>query len=225
MNSTKDARAKPISRTQMGIENQSFIFSLFKDGMKMTVSDVYEMARDVRVQANETPLQERTVRRCLNSLEKAGFIVTAGKQNNSMLYAKQGTSAFEQAAGANLIPFAGDIVSVEKFLRSFADPTIHPFKLKRNILSTDVEKLFNQWLLFAIISAGNVGLDEQLKQAAKGLQLYLNEVEHIQKLLSLFIDSPVWFEQYRDRIAYEVRRVQEKDADLYQLAIDVIKGG
>ena len=227
MTTIKDARAKPLSRAQIGIENQSFVFSLFGDGQKLTVSDVYQMAHEAKMKTGERPLNERTIRRALTGLEKAGFIITAGRQTGSsaILYAKQGTSAFEQAAGSNLIPFAGELVSVEKFLRSFADPEIKPFKLKKDVLSTEIEHNFRQLLLFAIISSGESGLDEQLKQVSKTLHSRLAEIEHIQKVLKTFLDSPVWFEQYRDRIAYEVRRVQEKDPELYQLAIDAIKGG
>jgi hypothetical protein len=225
MNVTKDSRAKPLNRTQLGLENQSFVFGLFGDGQKLTVNDVYEMAREAKTKAGERPLNERTIRRALDGLQKAGFIITVGRQNNAILYGKQGTSAFEQAEGAELIPLAGELVSVEKFMRMFADPSLEPFKVKRDTLAVDAEQHMRQMLLFAIISSGSVGLDDKLKQASKLLHSYLAEVEYIQKVLKTFIDSPVWYEQYRDRIAYEVRRVQEKDPALYQLAIDAIKGG
>jgi hypothetical protein len=224
MNDLKDARARPGNRSKIGLENQSFVFGLFEQGQKLTVRDVYELAREKKKQNDERPLNERTIRRAIESLEETGFLITVGRHGGAVLFAKQGTSAFDNPKN-ELIPLSGELVSVEKFLRTFADPSIDALKLKLDTLSVESDRNIRQMLLFAVISAGEVGLDRRLKSAAKGLYAYLDEINHIQKTLQTFIESHVWYEQYRDRIAYEVRRVQEKDPELYQLTLDAIKGG
>lgn len=219
----KDARSKSISRTELGVQNRSIVYEVFKDGVKMTVNEVYEAVRESQKAKNERPLNERTIRRAIEGLLKGGFLVTVGRRNNAILYGKQGTAITD--TDRQLISVGGKLVTVEEFLRTFADPELDPFKLKVSTLSHDATQNIRRRLLFTIISAGEPGYDQQLKLTSKDLHAYLAEVEHVANILKSFLDSPVWYQQYRDRIAYEVRRTAKEDPELYQLTFDAIKGG
>jgi hypothetical protein len=218
--SPKDTRAMSISRSQLGLENQSLVFSVFEDGVKLTVNDVVEAVNSKLAQKGQPNLHERTVRRAIDALEKKAFIQSVGRQQTAILYAKQGTEITEDAA---LIPLPGELVSVEKFLRLFAENE-EPFRLKVPTLTQSASLHLRQQLLFAIISAGHPGYSEALKHASKNLRGYLREIEHIQAVLKTFLDSPVWYEQYRDKIGYNVRRAEQSDAELIQLCRDIIQG-
>jgi hypothetical protein len=219
----KDARSKSISRKELGEQNRSVVYEVFQDNSKMTVSDVYEAVRARQKEKGERPLNERTIRRAIDGLHKYGFLVTVGRRENAILYAKQ--SSVTTASNKHLVSLGGNLVTVPEFLKTFADLEIDPFKIKVHTLSHEAAQNIRKRLLFTIISAGEPGFNEQLKMTSKDLHAYLAEVEHIANVLKTFLDSPVWYQQYRDRIAYEVRRTQQEDPELYQLAFDAIKGG
>jgi hypothetical protein len=43
------------------------------------------------------------------------------------------------------------------------------------------------------------------------------------KVMRSFLDSPVWFAQYRDKIAAQIRQLQKDDIELFKLGVDYIK--
>lgn len=210
-----------MKRTTLGVENQSFIFKLFTEGVKLSVADVYEAARIKKLSLNEPILAERTVRRAINNLERGGFIVAAGKQNNAILYAKQGTSFASGETGQGIIPIADDLVSVEHFLKVFGDIEIDPFTIKVAMLSPSANLFVRRMALVAVLSADSAGFDAELKRTAKRMHGVVRELEHITKILTRLLDSPIWYEQYRQRIAYELRHA---DPDVLETARALIKG-
>lgn len=221
MQAQKDSRAKPINRTQLGLENQDRVFKVFDDECKLTVRDVYETLRTTSKEGR--PLAERTVRRAIESLEGSGFLVQVGRTTaGANLYTKQSTAMVNPSNG--IIPLNGELVSVEKFLRFIAESE-EPFKLKHQTLSPKTTLGLRKALLFTIITAGEAGHDENLKTVHLTVQKYIDELTYVLNLLKGFADSPVWYSTYRDRIGLGVRDTQKNDAELLQLCIDIVKGG
>ena len=221
---SKDSRAKPIARKALGVENEGIVFSVFEDDTKLTVSDVYELVRAKKKLDGEPPLHDRTIRRALASLEKSGFIITAGKQNNSVLYAKQGTSFSSDPNGQQIIPLAGNLVTVTEFLRLFADLEVNPFKVKANVVSDRAALDIRRLMLFVVLTADSPGYNNQLKKVNRDLHAVLGEFEHAANTLRNFLNSPVWYEQYRERIAREVRQTDQTSPEIVKTARAVLTG-
>lgn len=221
MSFKRDARSKPIPRATLGTETQSIVFGIFDDDSKLSVNDAYHLVVKKQISEGETPFTEQTVRRAINALTKKGFLVAIDRQSNATLYSKQSTA---RVANQGIIPLGGEPVSVETFLRLFAEHE-RPLKLKASVLNDKIHLGLRRSLLFTVISAGNVGSNAQLRETAENLQKILDELEYASKVIKNIINSPIWYDQYRDRIAYEVREVQKKDPELVQLAIALVKGG
>lgn len=204
------------------LSNQSLVFEVFGDDEKLTISEV--MVR-INSKAAEDPtlrLSDQTVRKAIRSLMSSGLLRQYGKTHNAMTYGKLSAN-FADPESQRLVPFAGEMTNVEEFLRLMTDVETRPLKLKTNLLAEKSQHNIRRLMVFAILSAGEPGNSDRLKQVNEQLHNAIGEFEWLANSLRSFVDSPVWYEQYRDRIALAVRETQKKDPELIQLAIDYMR--
>jgi hypothetical protein len=225
---SKDSRSKNATRDKVALSNQSFVYELFEEDSKLTIAQLHSLASEELKKKGQHPFNERTIRRCVEDLTRLGFLKTYGRSpTNAVLYGRTtiGLTA-EKDDDRTLINWAGELISVEDFVRRVSDPEINPFrlKLKANVISDEMTQALRQRLLYVILSAGSTGQDEQIKKALEGLHGVLDEVNYLQSVLTNFVNSPVWYAQYRDPIGFEVREMQRRDPELFKLAIDCMKG-
>lgn len=210
------------SPIQISLSNQSRVYKVFGENEKLTIAEVV-----LRVNGEPEPsekLSERTIRRAIDGLVKSGFLKTYGKQNNATLYGL--LSASYTDSQQRLINFNGELLGVGEFLKTITDPQGKPLqKGKTAVIDKKADHVIRKLLTFAIMSAGEPGYNTQLKEVAIQLRNALAQLEFASGVLKNFLDSPVWYEQYRDQIGRSLREVQEKDPDLFQLANDFMKGG
>jgi DNA-binding Lrp family transcriptional regulator len=215
-------KSPPKTPVQVGLSNQSVVYEAFGENEKLTITELSD-----RLNENSTPetkVSDRTIRRSIDSLVKSGFLKPYGKQNNAMLYGKLSASFAE--TDEKLINFGGQLLTVEEFLREIVEPSNSPLqKTKLQIVSKEMEHEIRRRLAWAIATAGEPGMQEPLKKVSNELHKIMGEVAFVHDLLQSFLDSPVWYEQYRDKIAYGLRRLQENDPDLYQLTAEYVRGG
>lgn len=224
MNATQkveDARLKKLPRNQLGIENQSRVFAAFDDDTKMTVKDVRQK---LNILPDETTkLNERTVRRAIDALVKNGFLIQVGKQDNAILYAKRSTNMTDESSA--LIPLGGDLVSLAHFVEVISNVESDPFKVKLSTLNESTTLALRRQMLFSVLSAGETGHNAQLAKVAKNLHLMASELKHALSMVESLLNSPIWYDQYRDPIGYQVRNLQKNNPDLFKLAVELMKGG
>lgn len=215
----KTPKQKPVT---VALSNQSKVFEAFGENEKLTITEVV-----ARLNENVKPheqLSDRTIRRSIEALVKSGFLKPYGKANNAMTYGKLSASFVD--TNEKLINFNGELVSIEDFLRLMVDPDSKPLQRGKNpILSDEVNHTIRRRLAGVVISAGNAGMHEYLQKVQRELFNVLADLNYTTGVLQAFMDSPVWYEQYRDKMAYGMRRVQENDADLIQLAYEYMNGG
>lgn len=208
------------SNTQISLLNQSRIYEAFGENEKLTINEVVE-----RVNENREPhevLSNRTIRRAIEGLVNNGFIKPFGKANKAITYGRIG--ATYATADDKLIKLGGELMSIEDFMRTIVEPTEKPLqKGKMPVVSEEMEHQIRRRLAFVVLTAGNVGMSDQLQKVSRELHNVLSAVDFVQNILQSFLNSPVWYEQYRDQMAYGVRNLQEKDPDLYQLAYDYVR--
>lgn len=212
-------------RDHVKLSNQSLVYEAFDENEKMTITEV-----TIKVNSQVTAdrrMSEQTVRRAIGNLVSLGHLQRFGRDGLAMTYGKLSTEMTAGNGEQELIPFAGSMETVETFLQVMADPEGQPFKLKLKapILSEDTNHIVRRTMVHVVLSSGEVGNIEALKVANRRLNNVIDELRYILGNLEAFVDSPLWYEQYRDQMAYSLRRLQEKNPDLFQLAIDYRKGG
>lgn len=219
-------KASSSNQNRVAITNQSRIYELFGDDEKLTVKEVTErLFEKARISDDVTlKLTERTVRRTLDILVENGFIKPFGKDGNAQTYGK--ISASYETENMKLINLGGNLYTVEDFLRLVVDPENKPLQRgKVAMVSDQIEHAIQRRLAFVVLTAGNPGMNEKLKQTNGELHRFLKELNFTVNVLQTFVDSPVWYEQYRDQIGYQLRSVQKNDPDLFQLAVEYSRGG
>lgn len=197
--------------------NDSRVYEVMRKSHRpMTVSEISRELPDI---------VEKTVRRAIESLRKNGFVVDAGRDNNSKLYMVAGMSGGN--AGDKLVPFGNEVMTVEAFIKLIASPDSNPFgsRLKTEPLSEKLQQILRQRMLFAVMSAGEGGFNSQLETVQEALTKVVEEMERLTEMVRVFTNSPVWYDHYRDPIALEVRELQKKDPELWKLAWDFVKSG
>jgi hypothetical protein len=195
-------------------------------------SAVYNALRELRQPATVSTLSqslpnitEKTVRRALKELRTNGFVVESGKtEGGSYLY--QCADALPSFGEGNekRVPLGGKFVSVKDFIEVMASPEINPFAadLKTEILTDDIAEWLRRRMLFVIMSSGEAGLNSHLNKVREQMLKVQGELDRLANIVRAFNDSAVWFEQYRDGIAFDARRMQEGKPELFQLAWDYI---
>lgn len=205
------------------LANQSLVFEAFGETEKLTMSEVTLRVNESIKSPNT--LSEQTVRRAINDLVGLGHIKPFGKRHNAMTYGKLSAEMTAGNGEEALIPSSAGFESIEDFLRKMADPEGQPFALKVPVLSEKVSHAIRRTMVHVVLSASEPGNSDQLKKANVRLNNVIAELEFIAENLKAFVDSPIWYEQYRDRMGYGMRRLQEKDPELFQLAMDYKNGG
>lgn len=189
---------------------------MFKNaGHKLSIPDATEAYA-----SQFSRLAERTIRRAVISLYDKGFLIESGKFGKAMTYVARDISAASD--DKPMLSFAGSLMDVETFVSLFVSENSEPFKRNMNIMSQKHSHLLRRMVAFAVLSAGNSGAEEQLKNVNKTLRATLGELEHIKQIINGILDSPIWYEQYRDKIAYQLRRIEQKNPELIQLAQDFV---
>jgi hypothetical protein len=207
------------SPTQISLSNQSAVYEKFHDHEKLTITEVTERLNDNAEPSDK--LSDRTIRRAIEQLTKNGHLKTYGKRNNATLYGRLSASYTEP--DQKLINFGGDLMTVGEFLHRIVDVGETPLQTKKYpVTSKRAEHDIRRRLAFVVWSAGNVGMNAQLQVIMKDLHTFLKEYEHVVNLLKNFLDSPLWYEQYRDKIGLAVREMQEKEPELFELTTQYI---
>lgn len=202
-------------RTRM--TNDARVFKVMSDARRpMTIAELSRELPDI---------VEKTVRRAVDSLRRNGFIIEAGRDNNSKLYAIAGMMGSN--AGDRLIPMGNDVITVADFVKLMAGMEQKPFatRLKTELLSDAFQQIMRQRMLFTIVSAGEAGYNSQLLTVQEALVKVVEEMERLTNMMRSFVNSSVWYEHYRDPIAQAMRDLQKKDPELWQLAWDFVKSG
>lgn len=211
-------------KEHMKMTNQSLVYEAFDDEEKLTISEA-TLKINKQIEESYRRVSEQTVRRAINELVGLGHLKPFGKNGLAMTYGKLSTEMTAGNGEQELIPFSGSMTTVETFLQIMVDPNGQPFKLKVPILSEGISHAVRRTMVYVVLSSSEVGNTDALKVANQRLNNLINELRYILGNLEAFVDSPVWYEQYRDQMGYALRRLQEKDPDLFQLAMDYKNGG
>ncbi|MFG2268086.1 hypothetical protein [Streptomyces sp. NPDC048720] len=206
------------SNERARIHNESLVFETFGDEEKLTIREVAERINQRAADLGDVTkrVSERTVRRAIDGLVQTGLIKPFAKTNNAQTYGK--LSASFTGEDEKLVPHAGQLVSVENFVRTMTDPEIRPFTLKTSLMAERKQHAIRRMMVWAILSSVDAGYNDGLKSANEQLNNVIAELQFILQELSNFVDSPVWYDQYRERIARAVRKLQENDPGLFELA-------
>lgn len=207
------------TKEHIKLTNQSLTFQVFGENEKLTISEITARVNE-RLEGH-AKLSDQTIRRAITSLSKSGLIKPFGKTNNAQTYGRL-SAAMTVDEGERLIPFGGELLTVSDFVKLMADPEGEPFTLKAPLISDENQTKLRKLMLYTIITSSSPGYGEELKKAAKQIHNVIAGLEFAADALRAFVDSPVWYEQYRDRIAYALRRLQEEDPKLFELAKDYL---
>jgi hypothetical protein len=112
---------------------------------------------------------------------------------------------------------------VGEFVKLMSDPDLRPLKKSINLLSEKSQHGIRRMMLFAILSAGEAGNSEALKNVNTQLHTAIQDLEFALTQLRGFVDSAVWFEDYRDKIGLAVRELTKEDPELFKLAVEYMR--
>lgn len=212
-----DGRTIPLSRPAVKLNNDSRVYNIIRTyNSPVAIGDIHREMMDV---------SEKTVRRAVKSLMATGFVVEAGKRDGSFLYQASSSMPNWNDENSKRIPFNGAYISVNDFMEVMSNPEGNPFEanLKQELLTEGIVNYLRTRMLFVIMTAGEAGFNGQVEIARSGLAKVQSELERLTAIVANFNESAVWYEQYRDGIAYDIRRTQEKNPDLYELAWAFVK--
>ena len=215
---SNDGRRMALSRGNVRMHNESLVYNTLKSfNAPSSVSEI----------SNAIPaITEKTVRRALVALRGNGFVVETGK-NNGGAYTYQCADAMPTYdTGLNKrIPLGGIFVTVKDFVEVMANPNIDPFaaSLKTELLTEAITLWLRRRFLFVIMTAGEIGFNDQKNSVREQLVKVRDEMTRLTKLVDAFTDSAVWHDHYRDGIAFDMRQLQKDDPALFQLAMDFMK--
>jgi ribosomal protein L20A (L18A) len=210
----------PLTRKVLAQSNEQLVYKVLKEiGSKHTIPEI----------ASQIPsITERTVRRCVDDLVKQGYARKYGRRGNATLYGLADKSMYSEAEGfeeIEIIPFGGELLTVQAFLEMMVSLEENPFNdnPEINLLRSPVTNGIRRAMAGTILTTNSTGQEAYLQKAAGLLLSIEQELRYVLKLLDSFNASGVWFDQYRDRIAFQVRRAQQMNPDLIQLAIDFVR--
>lgn len=203
------------------LANQSLVYEAFADNEKLTISELTWRINETRERHER--ISDQTIRRAIADLVRSGHIKPYGKQNNAQTYGRLSASISADAEKEKVIPFGGDLVSIEDFVRLLCEPDSSPLSLKVPLLGEEAQHSIRRTMVHVILTSGEVGTDDALKKSNRRLHNVIAELEYVLNTLQTFVNSPIWYPQYRERIAFALRRMQEKDAELFQLAEDYVR--
>lgn len=216
---TMPANQLLTSKERTKLSNQSLVFEAFGEAEKLTIAELTSRVNE-RLPSHEK-LSDQTIRRAVKDLTKSGHIKPYGRNNNAQTYGKL-SAAMTADEGEKLIPFGGELVSVRDFVQMMADPEGQPFTLKAPLLDHAITVMLRKVLLHTVMTSDSPGFDDELKAHQRRLQKAIDGLEFAADALRGFLQSPVWYPQYRDRIAYALRRLQQEEPELFQLTKDYL---
>lgn len=209
-----------LPKERVKLTNQSLVFEVFGDDEKLTIREIaYRVNENL---PREGKISEQTIRRAVTDLTNIGQLKAFGKVENAQTYGKLSAS-FTGKADDQLIPFGGNLISVEEFLKLLSDPELRPLKKQTNLLAEKSQHGIRRMMLFAILSAGEAGNDDALKKVNEQLHNAIGELQFALTAIEGFVNSAVWFPIYRDKIALAVREVVKNDPELYKLAMEYMR--
>lgn len=212
-----------LTISQIALRNRSLVLGVFGEGEKLTIREASERVNESL--PRDERLSGRTIRRCVDDLIKSAFLQQSGRENSAILYSR--LSSIFTDSDEKLVNFGGNLVTVKSFIQAMVGEDEAPLQRspERRVLSMDIEHQIRRRLAFVLLSAGEPGMNDQLEKTRRALYKFLDEIKFIAAILENFVDSPVWFEQYRDKIAAMMRELQKEDPELFQKTIEYVKGG
>lgn len=215
-----DARRHAKPREQVKLENQSNVYNAMRTlGRPATIAEVSKHVGGI---------VERTVRRAILDLVNSGYVIEAGKAENSALYAVRGQMPMGAAAKA-VVPFgSGKLMPVGDFIDVMASPDGNPMHkggkdgTKKPVMSDAMASAIRQRMTFVILTSGEPGFANAVHTYHNGLIAIQQELEYLLGIVKAFNDSAVWYDHYRDQLAVGVREMQKNNPELFQLAMDYI---
>lgn len=204
--------------------NQSLVYGVFGEDEKLTVREVAERVNlGLRENGPHERISEATVRRAVSDLEKLGSLKSYGRQNNAFLYGKPTAALFD--SDRKLIPYAGELKDVEDFIRIITNPKERPFTRNTAVMGEKMQHNVRRQLAYVVMSSIDAGFSQQVRDVNTTLHKLVEDLAYVHSVLEGFLNSPVWYPQYRDQMAVAVREMQKNDPELFQLALDYIKSG
>jgi hypothetical protein len=214
-----DGRTIPLSRPAVKLNNDSRVYNVIRNyNVPVTVADVHKELTDVT---------EKTIRRAIKSLSATGFVIEAGKRDGAFLYQASSSKPNWDDENGKRIPMGNSFVSVNDFIEAMVNPKVNPFSanLKQEVFTEGISQYLRTRMLLVVMTSGEAGFANQVEIVRNSLLKVQGEVERLLAILQKFTESAVWYEQYRDGIAYDIRRVQETNPELYELAWAFVKSG
>lgn len=208
--------------TKLKLSNQSIVWEAFQENEKLTTPEILDRVNE-KLKAQEPPerMADSTLRRALAELVDKGQLKTYGRQHNAVLYGRP--SAGFSDSDDPMIPYAGELCSVENFLALMTNPTEKPLARKLPLLGEKTQHQIRRRMVYAILTAGEPGYSEKLKETNASLHAIIDDLAFTLHVLRSFVDSAVWYSNYRDEIGRHLRTLQDKNPDLFQLAIDYMR--
>lgn len=165
-------------------------------------------------------LSTRTVRRAVADMARPsmGMVIEAGKRDGATMYTVRGKQFSATVMREQLIPYGDGYTDVHSFLDLMVNPGGNPIKLaegtKQNILTDDAINAIRKRMAFIVVTAGSPGYGASVAKYMSGLEKIKRELEYVTNILASFTSSHVIYDNYRDTIAYELRRIEETDPEL-----------
>lgn len=218
-----DGRRAPTTRENIALINRSNVFKAMQAlRMQCTISEITTQVARMEMPA----MAERTVRRAIDALIKSGHVVEVSKRNGAATYILR-DAVTTPDTNTKLVPIgtgSQDLLEVEDFIALMVNPERNPLrKATRNELITqEMSDAIRMRLAFVVLCSGEPGFNEAISRYRGGLILIQQELEHVLNILSGFINSPVWYDHYRDTMALRVREMQQSNPQLYKLAKDYV---
>jgi predicted DNA-binding transcriptional regulator len=205
-----------------GMQNEQLVFNVLKSsGVKMNIA---EIAKEV------SGITERTVRRCIADLIEKGMVRKYGRTTSGVQYALADKSMYESEMSFSeeelkLISFAGTMVTVTQFLEMMVSPDQNPLASKEitPVLRRDIANGIRRAMAGVVMTAATAGQESYLANTRVNMQKFEDELSFILRLVREFNTSAVWFDQYRDRMAYQLRLMQKNNPELWQLGLDFVR--
>lgn len=206
-----------------GLQNEQRVFNVLRE--KQIKLSIAEIASKL-----DGEITERTVRRCISALVEKGMVKKYGRTTSGVQYALADKSMYESETSFSdeelkLIAFAGTMQTVTEFLEMMVAPDQNPLALKNvaPVVRTSVATGIRRAMAGVVLTASSAGQDEFLKATRVSLQAVEDELRFLLKVVSEFNNSAVWYDQYRDTIAYQLRLMHKNNPELFQLAMDFVR--
>lgn len=211
-----DARRMAGTRESVRLNNEAKVYKALQTlGRPASVTEIHTIVTDV---------VEKTIRRAITGLKQSGFVIEAGRHSGTYYYALA-DQQYESDHNQGIVPVGKQLVTIKNFLKLFTSEVSSPLnsQLKAPVMTDEMARLIRRIMLSAILTSGDPGYTLAMEKQHERLMKIQSELERLLDIVRSFNDSPVWYDQYRDRMALALREVQKEDAELVQLAFDYMR--